>query len=668
MFLNKNQWVIKYLIGFGVTAMLILSVSACNKPGIYRTSPYIVSPTLFIKTINALTTISKPTQKNALTLSFTLTHTPNSTHTPLPVITLSPTALPTKTLSSTHTPTHTPDPTFVLETPLPDPKSYHLSELPVQKYLDLIFILKSQLETYKSEFKGPSDALNDLTRYIALVEQETLWHYSDVDRATNLNWEVASSYVRAGDQRATPLIAELIEKALRKIPSPDTIGEINHRAKGFQLNWIASKNLFGDDTDGWIIEVTKQPWEGGGGAVIAIRKSPEGIIKAIPLYSYWQPYFGEDFNVLMADHTADHIPEVIIQQYQEHGMGFQMRDTWLCIYQWHNNDWKNLTSDIKSNWPEVDSKLAVGCLVLNGNWNDMEYIATSEGQPDQLKINKLIDPYGCGDGEEIFTFTWDGEKYLRKVTIQVASSMDDLYIPRCIDAAWTWGNSLQNITEIIKLMENALATWPELQQENPDWFSTYRPPEFHDQFRFQLGRLYALAGNFEKAQEVLLDLVNNPSYKQNLEWPSRAQRYLDKLGNLQQAEQELANDLALLPDETPEPSSALLAGDIAQKASSELFTNLPIGPIVGELQAAIDNPDLMTIRESRCSDIHVDKQYLSIYLYQENECASVYYLLGLAYETNGEKDKARDIYWQLWKEYPDSFYAIAVQHKLEPVP
>jgi tetratricopeptide (TPR) repeat protein len=171
----------------------------------------------------------------------------------------------------------------------------------------------------------------------------------------------------------------------------------------------------------------------------------------------------------------------------------------------------------------------------------------------------LIDPYGCGDGEEIFTFTWDGEKYLRKVTIQVASSMDDLYIPRCIDAAWTWGNSLQNITEIIELMNNALTAWPELQQANPDWFSSNRPPEYRDQFRFQLGRLYALAGNREKAQEVLLDLVNNPSYKQNLEWPSIAQRYLNKLGDLRQAEQELTKDITSLPEETSEPSSSLLA-------------------------------------------------------------------------------------------------------------
>jgi tetratricopeptide (TPR) repeat protein len=95
---------------------------------------------------------------------------------------------------------------------------------------------------------------------------------------------------------------------------------------------------------------------------------------------------------------------------------------------------------------------------------------------------------------------------------------------------------------------------------------------------------------------------------------------------------------------------------------------MPIEPIISELQAAIENPDFMAIRESRCTDIHFEEQFLSIYLYQENECASVYYLLGLAYETSGETDKARNIYWQLWKEYPDSFYAIAVQYKLDLIP
>jgi hypothetical protein len=40
----------------------------------------------------------------------------------------------------------------------------------------------------------------------------------------------------------------------------------------------------------------------------------------------------------------------------------------------------------------------------------------------------------------------------------------------------------------------------------------------------------------------------------------------------------------------------------------------------------------------------------------------------LAYEVSGEKDLARDIYWQLWKDYPDSFFATAVHRKLELAP
>ncbi len=47
-----------------------------------------------------------------------------------------------------------------------------------------------------------------------------------------------------------------------------------------------------------------------------------------------------------------------------------------------------------------------------------------------------------------------------------------------------------------------------------------------------------------------------------------------------------------------------------------------------------------------------------------NECASVYYLLALAYEAGGQTDRAVEAYWYIWKNFPDSLYAIASQYKL----
>jgi len=43
------------------------------------------------------------------------------------------------------------------------------------------------------------------------------------------------------------------------------------------------------------------------------------------------------------------------------------------------------------------------------------------------------------------------------------------------------------------------------------------------------------------------------------------------------------------------------------------------------------------------------------------------YLLGLAYELNGDKTLAIQTYYQLWHEHPDSAYALMARDKLEPV-
>ena len=48
-------------------------------------------------------------------------------------------------------------------------------------------------------------------------------------------------------------------------------------------------------------------------------------------------------------------------------------------------------------------------------------------------------------------------------------------------------------------------------------------------------------------------------------------------------------------------------------------------------------------------------------------CDQIQYLLGLTNELLGDEQAALNAYLQLWKEYPDSFYAIMVRSKLVPV-
>lgn len=45
----------------------------------------------------------------------------------------------------------------------------------------------------------------------------------------------------------------------------------------------------------------------------------------------------------------------------------------------------------------------------------------------------------------------------------------------------------------------------------------------------------------------------------------------------------------------------------------------------------------------------------------------LYYLDGLSYELSGNQEKAVQVYWQLWHDYPESHFALLVRYKLELV-
>ncbi|MBS4059495.1 MAG: tetratricopeptide repeat protein [Bacteroidetes bacterium] len=45
-----------------------------------------------------------------------------------------------------------------------------------------------------------------------------------------------------------------------------------------------------------------------------------------------------------------------------------------------------------------------------------------------------------------------------------------------------------------------------------------------------------------------------------------------------------------------------------------------------------------------------------------------YYLTALSYELVGDESRAIELYWQLWRKFPDSHYARMAQLKLEPIP
>lgn len=82
-----------------------------------------------------------------------------------------------------------------------------------------------------------------------------------------------------------------------------------------------------------------------------------------------------------------------------------------------------------------------------------------------------------------------------------------------------------------------------------------------------------------------------------------------------------------------------------------LFTSDQPQKIISELSDAINH----------LQSINADKEILGFSI------SRLQYLLGLAYELSGDRDKAAETYYNLWLTYPDQPYAITSREKLQPI-
>ena len=389
-----------------------------------------------------------------------------------------------------------------------------------------------------------------------------------------------------------------------------------------------------------------------------------GSYLLFPVNTSWQPFFASWFDVMVVDHTADDIPEILIHREQEHGMDAYMRESWLCVYQWADERWLPLLSNArgepylyKNNWMPSE------CFISYNNLR-VEYQTDSDYFANLLQASKNTDPIGCG-WEVHFVFIWNGKSYEQKVIADAPTDPNALYGFHCImDVIENWGDMLGNYPEFLGLLETILSKWPapDMLVETGDTFLHVYGPDFRDEFRFQLARLYALSGDLEKATEYFSQVIDQPDDSSSQEWSGRAQRYLNHLNDLYTAEAELTNEL--FPPKEPTPVT-LFAEDIADQAALSMFQNGNVERVIGTLEAAVNDPKLSAYRDELCTalntitDLPISIQYRDI-----NDCAAVYYWLAVAYEMRGNEEKAVEFYWYVWQYYPDSFYAVVAEERL----
>ncbi len=88
--------------------------------------------------------------------------------------------------------------------------------------------------------------------------------------------------------------------------------------------------------------------------------------------------------------------------------------------------------------------------------------------------------------------------------------------------------------------------------------------------------------------------------------------------------------------------------------------------VLHEPQKAVEIVDriLPLLQDLKNAFLQKDKD---IYYFTMGPLPYTYYLAGLSYELSGDQQKAAQVYWQLWHDFPDSPYAIMAQYKLESV-
>lgn len=584
--------------------------------------------------------------------------------TPLPTSTL----IPSETPLPSSTPDLTPPPRIAIPVASPVPSTqYRLrggeSVQDAQHALEVSSIYWRQiLESYQDK----SDALNPLQKHLAILAREALWRFPGIPDGEAVAWSEAHHLAMSGDQSATQLLSKLVEAELTRSSVSDPTSLILGRT-GFDLSWMTAENLLGDGSRGWLLVGTLPQAESngaGGGAVMAVVRLSDQTWEIKPIYSFWQPYFGDTFAVFLEGVSSAHSPQVIVEQGQQHGMGWSFREGWICSYGWKNGRWAPLLGG--STWDpsaaaSVGSPASEECLTVSGGFGELAVAASgSESGSYSLEFTTLFDPYGCGGWMLDHSLRWMGGQYRHDVTLVIAPDTDLLATTYCVDGPWRFDGQLVNPEDAIVVMEDIQARCDESVSLGQDQCASFLSPRSRDSYRFHLARLYALAGQPAISRELFAALAEEPADPNDQEWAVRARSYLQNLGNLAAAEQTLTSELWPVGDRAPRQVERVVAASSA--ARTLLFDQATSDQAETVLREALSSRDWDV--ECAASPDEEATRPQSIHLYWQNECALVYYLLGLVRESTGDDQLAVEAYWHVLHDFPESVYAIVVETKL----
>ncbi len=609
-----------------------------------------------------------PLSLSEVTQQPTVTITPTSTRlssTPTPTLTANqfPTLTSTTIINTpTSTPTATPLPTYVIEKPINDPGRYRLADWDQQRALDTVSILDQEWNRINQEFGWmyAQSGINSLKSAIALTEQEVILRYPDVPFRQDIEWKIAFDLATAGQQEATQHLAILLQTVLNQ--QPELIKDSFHQLgdTGFTFDLKEASSLFNGQPDWWIVTVhnavsglDKTGSGAGGGTVLSINKNSEGAFVVKPVGGFWISYWGVEFEALYNPPTAGRNPEISIFQVSSHGSpAYAMAESWLCSYQMDGDLWMPLLTNTNSETRGtvgIDIPLDRFCFVTQGLMHDVQYIPGNNQPSDMIQASNVINPFTCRWSIE-YSFHWKNGEYQQQALVKNMPEPDDAYDLSCLFRVWDLGDAIQNKQDVLAYMEKASAARPEWisllnKKDEGDWeahealtlLTDYR---FYQELLFQIGRFYALSGNTQAAHDRLAQFSNNSS-QYNGKWMYIANHYLANLNDITKAEDELASDLSSLYSNYGWPWPDM---PIFERAMAELTQTGSLDEI---------DKEIGPLMEEACLD---ESNYA---------CAELIYIHGLANQIKGNESEAVTSYWLVWRNYPESLYALAAQEKLK---
>lgn len=383
-------------------------------------------------------------------------------------------------------------PTWV--TPLPYNDLYLLRSWTPDDATNAINLLQAYPDTlYPDPANRQTVTYNAAYTYVVYLLREALLRFPTAPQAEQWRWNLAYDLAHINDPGVSDAYLALIREALDKqLTSPDSLPEWFSQ---HELRLTMEIYTF-EPPPGYLSRKLIEIEAPGGAAYLWLVESLDKV-DLYPLTSYFDFANSIQVNFEVGDLTGDGIEELVVYADPPPGQTIPVLPQ---VY--------SLTTGLPPQLtfaPQLPFDTGTEFRV---KW-----------QIDQGLLHSTITIYPACAVQAFQTYHWDGNQLVSTpIDYNIDSNPSELaYCSAVIDhVANQWGAKVT-----APLMETLLPSWPPMLDPNGKPY----PADARDEWRFRLGVYEALAGDSEKAQSTIKNLVELPTANDS-RWVTPAQQFL----------------------------------------------------------------------------------------------------------------------------------------------